>query len=167
MMRVVVTLGVLFIFVIPSPAAQTRFINGVFVSPPGGPPIELIAYADNNAAGDFRLAHGSFEDVPTLHEIAGILVNVPSFRLQFAFVASHEIFRDWRSERRQLSLATSPLNVYAQHVRIADLEKRERIDRLLAAVNASPQNPGYVFVTVESYGYSRHYPIRLTPQDVR
>lgn len=94
-------------------------------------------------------------------------MSMPSFVLQFVFVASHDLFRDWRSERRQLPIATSPLNVYARHVRIADLEKRERIEQLLTAVGASPQNPGYVFVTVESYGYLRHYPIRLTPDDHR
>ena len=144
------------------PSAQARYVNGVFVAPPGGTPIELIAYADTNAAGDFKMVYGSVEDVPTMHEVSGVLVSMPFFELRYVFVASHELFHDRHSERRQLPVATSPLNVYARHVRIADLERRERIDRLLEAVDAVGETPGYVFIAIESYGYIRYYPIRLT-----
>jgi hypothetical protein len=145
-----------------APPEQARYLNGVFVSPGRGSPIELITYADTNAVGDFKMAYGSIEDVPTLHEVDGVLVNMPFFELRYVFVASHELFHDRYSERRQLPIATSPINIYARHVRIADLQRRERIENLLATVKAVGKTPGYAFIAVESYGYIRYYPVRLS-----
>jgi hypothetical protein len=60
--------------------------------------------------------------------------------------------------------AVNKLNVYALGLRVADLERREKIDSLLKAVRASYDNPGYAFIGMESDGINaRFYPMRLTP----
>lgn len=48
-------------------------------------------------------------------------------------------------------------------MRIADLEKRERIENILKAVRASYDKPGYAFIVMSSDGYIRYYPMRLSP----
>lgn len=67
---------------------------------------------------------------------------------------------------RELPLAVNKLNVYALGIRLADLERRDKIESLLKAVKASFDNPGYAFVVVETDGsYLRYFPMRLTPLD--
>ena len=111
------------------------------------------------------MAQGALEDAPALREIGGVLVSLPSFQVRYVFVTTAEIFRDFRAERRQLPIATQQLSVYAVHVRVADLESRGKIEALLRAVGASAANPGYAFVGIESYGYLRYYPIRLSSDE--
>lgn len=147
-----------------SGTAQTvRYIDGVFVAPRGGSPIELIAYAEARSTGVLHMQHGSLEDAPLIHEIVSVLTSMPHWRPQGVSVTTEKAFQDERAERRTLAFAVNQLNVYALGVRIVDLEKRETIDRLLRAVAASGDNPGYAFIHMESSGYIRYYPMRLTP----
>jgi hypothetical protein len=146
-----------------SEAQTVRYIDGVFVAPKGGAPIELIAYAEARSTGILRMSHGSLEDAPLVHEVVSVLASLPNWRPVSITISTEEIFKDERAERRGLVFAVSKLNVYALGLRIADLERRERIESLLKAVRASVGNPGYAFVGMESDGYVRYYPMRLTP----
>jgi hypothetical protein len=146
--------------------AQTiRYIDGVFVAPRGGAPIELIAYAEALSTGILRMQRGTLEDAPLIHELVSVLASVPNWRPKSVTVSTTDVFRDERAERRGLVFAVSKLNVYALGLRIVDLEKRETIDSLLKSVRASYDNPGYAFVGMEADGYVRYYPMRLTPME--
>jgi hypothetical protein len=146
-------------------AQVVRYIDGVFVAPKGGTPIELIAYAEARSTGILRMSHGTLEDAPLVHEVVSVLASLPQWRPQSVTISTEEIFRDERAERRGVVFAVTKLNVYALGLRISDLEERARIDALLRAVRASATNPGYAFIGMESDGAVRYYPMRLTPME--
>jgi hypothetical protein len=152
-----VTLG------IAGQAQTVRYIDGVFVAPRNGAPIELIAYAESLSTGVLRMQRGTLEDAPLIHEVVSVLTSLPTWRPQSVTITTEEAFRDDRAERRGLVFAVNKLNVYALGLRISDLERRDKIESLLKAVKASPVNPGYAFIGMHSDGYVRYYPIRLTP----
>jgi hypothetical protein len=136
-----------------------KYIDGVFVAPRGGTPIELIAYAEANSRGILKMQEG-----PLVHEVVSVLISMPHWQPRTSIVTTSEAFRDEQAERRTLRIAVSKLNVYALGVRIADLEKRDKIDSLLKAVRASYDQPGYALIVIEADGgYKRYFPIRLTP----
>lgn len=140
-----------------------RYIDGVFVAPREGAPVELIAYAEARSTGVLRMSQGTLDDAPLVHEVVSVLASVPNWRPHSVTISTEHIFRDERAERRGLVFAVTKLNVYALGLRIVDLEHRERIESLLRAVRASHDNPGYAFIGMESDGYVRYYPMRLTP----
>lgn len=142
-----------------------RYIDGVFVAPRGGSPIELIAYAEALSTGVLRMQRGTLEDAPLVHELVSVLASIPNWRPKSVTISTAEAFRDERAERRGLVFAVSKLNVYALGLRIADLETRAKIDSLLKSVRASYDNPGYAFIGMEADGYIRYYPMRLTPME--
>jgi hypothetical protein len=145
--------------------AQTvRYIDGVFVAPRGGgSPIELIAYAEMLSTGILRMQQGTLDDAPFINELVSVLASMPTWRPHSVTISSEQLFRDERAERRSLAISGGRLNVYAIGLRVADLERREKIESLLKSVKASATNPGYAFVSMQSDGYIRYYPIRLTP----
>jgi hypothetical protein len=146
------------------PDAQVvRYIDGIFVAPREGAPVELIAYAEQTSAGRLRMTEGTLDDVPVIHEAVSVLTSLPHWTPVGAFVTTTALFKDERAERRALPFAVVKLNVYALSLRIADLERRDRIDGLLRAVRASYETPGYAFIVMANDGYIRHYPLRLTP----
>jgi hypothetical protein len=147
-------------------AQVVRYIDGVFIAPnDGDAPLELIAYAETLSNGLLRMQHGTLDDAPLVHEIRGAMVSVPNWRPAAVFVGTSELFKDERAERRRLPFATQPRNVYAVALRIADLERRDRIDSLLKSVRASPDTPGYAFIAIASDTHVKYFPMRLTPLD--
>lgn len=144
-------------------AQVVRYIDGIFVAPRTGAPVELIAYAEQTSVGRLRMAEGTLDDAPLIHEAVSVLASLPHWKPIAAFITTTHLFKDERAERRNMSFAVSKLNVYALGLRIADLEKRERIEHILKAVRASYDNPGYAFIVMSSDGYIRYYPMRLTP----
>jgi hypothetical protein len=148
----------------PVGAAQAvRYIDGLFIAPRGGSPIELIAYAEAMSTGMLRMQHGSLEDAPLVHELVSVLASIPNWRPQSVTLSTEQIFRDERAERRSLVFAVNKLNVYALGLRISDLEQRDKIESLLKAIRASATNPGYAFIGMQADGYVRFYPMRLSP----
>jgi hypothetical protein len=143
---------------------QVRYIDGLFVASKGGV-VELIAYAEEMNRGTLRMQQGSLEDAPVVHEITRIMSSIPLWPPVGVVVASAAIFRDDRAEQRHLAIAGQKVNVYAVEIRVADLERRERIESLLKSVKASYDSPGYAFVILASGDYRRYYPIRLTPRE--
>jgi hypothetical protein len=147
-------------------AQSVRYIDGVFVAPMGEPaPVELIAYAERMRSGVLRMQHGTLEDAPVVHEISGAFVSVPGWQPAAVLVATLELFRDELAERRNVPFATHPRNVYAVAIRIADFERRDRIDELLRAVKASQHNPGFAFIVIASENHVKYFPVRLTPDE--
>lgn len=146
-------------------AQVVRYIDGIFVAPRGGAPIELIAYAEQTSTGRLSMANGSLEDAPLVHELVSVLASLPHWKPIGIMVTSTELFADDRAERRTLSFSVAKLNVYALGLRIVDLERREKIEDLLRAVRASYDKPGFAFVVMSSDGYIRYYPMRLTPME--
>lgn len=146
-------------------AQVVRYIDGIFVAPRGGAPIELIAYAEQMSTGRLKMANGSLEDAPFVHELVSVLTSLPHWQPIGVLVTSTELFADDRAERRTLSYSVAKLNVYALGIRIADLERREKIEQLLKAVRASYDKPGFAFIVMSSDGYIRYYPMRLTAME--
>jgi hypothetical protein len=147
-----------------SEAQVVRYVDGVFVALRSGPPIELMAYAEVRSSGVLVMARGELEDAPFVSELVSVLASLPTWRPRSVTIATNEIFRDERAERRSVVFAVQKLNVYALGLRISDLERRDKIEQLLKAVRASYDNPGYAFIGMESSGINtRYYPMRLTP----
>ena len=145
-------------------AQVVRYIDGVFIALRSGSPIELIAYAEARSTGVLAMQRGSLEDAPVVHELVSVLTSIPNWRPRSVTIATPDIFRDERAERRGVVFAVQKLNVYALGLRISDLERRDKIDSLLKSVRASYDNPGYAFIGMESEGINtRYYPMRLTP----
>jgi hypothetical protein len=150
-----------------APLAQVvRYVDGLFIHPgDGGAAIELIAWAEATSRGSLRMTRGSLDDAPAVRVVARVLSSIPLWRPVGAFIATTDVFRDERAERRLLPFATRKLNIYAIEVRISDLERREKIDQLLRDVRASADMPGYAFVVLSGGDYERYYPVRLSPAD--
>ena len=139
---------------------QTDYLPGVFVGTPHGP-VELTAYAEVVTNGQLRMARGSFENVPTLSDVQRILCNVPNWQPGAIFVATQDIFRDERAERREVRFALRRLNVSALELRVEDIERPDRLADLVRSVGASQQSRAYVFIVMTTSGLSRFYPFRV------
>jgi hypothetical protein len=140
--------------------AQGAYVAGVFVGTPDGP-IELTAYAEVATNGQLRMAKGSLENVPTLSDVQRILCNLPNWQPGAIFVATQEIFRDERAERREVRFALRRLNVSALELRVEDIERKDSLAELVQSVGASEKSPAYVFVVMATNGLSRFYPFRV------
>jgi hypothetical protein len=142
-------------------AAQTGYVHGMFVGTPDGP-IELTAYAEATTTGQLRMAKGTIGNVPTLSNPQRILCNLPNWHPGGVVIATHEIFRDERAERRELPFATRRLNMSALEVRVEDIERKDLRAGLVKSVGGSDKTPVYVFVIMATNGLSRYYPFRVT-----
>lgn len=151
---------------LPGVLAQQRSINGLFIATKQGELIELIAYAEPMSRAVLRMQTGSLEDAPTIHELLAIYCNIPLWRPVGVFVSTGRIFSDDRAEQRNLAFTTRPRSVYGRELRVSDLARRDKIERLLKSAKASANAPGYAFVVLATdSSYRRYYPIRLTPDE--
>ena len=141
-----------------------RYIDGVFVHGGSGP-IELLAYATPLASGRMELAQASFDDVPVVKEVRGVLCSIPSWKPVRVWVASRAVFRNERAERRQLRFQVRQINIYASELRVPDLEHQAGIARLASQVHAALYNPPFMFVTMTSELLVREYLIQLSYAD--
>jgi hypothetical protein len=144
-----------------SGAAAQSYVYGIFVGTTDGP-VELIAWAEVALRGQLRMASGTLEDVPTVSAPQRILCNLPNWKPGGILIASEALFRDERAERRELPFALRPINNSALELRVADVEREDRLARLVRAVRASDEDPAYVFVMVTGGGAARFYPFRVT-----
>ena len=138
-----------------------RYIDGVFVYD-GGAPIELLAYATPLSSGRMELAQASFDDVPVMNQVRGVLCSIPNWKPVRVWVASMTAFRNDRAERRQLRFQVRQINIYASELRVPDLESPAGIARLVKQVHASPENPLLMFVTMTSQQVVREYVVQLS-----
>jgi hypothetical protein len=140
--------------------AQGGYSHGVFIGTPHGP-IELTAYAEVVANGQLRMAKGSRENIPTLSDIQRVLCNLPNWQPGAIMIANQEIFIDDKAERRELRFAVRRLNISALELKVEDLERKDRLARLMQGVGASETSPAYAFVVMVGNGLSRFYPFRV------
>jgi hypothetical protein len=141
-------------------AAQSRYVNGVFVHN-GERPIELLAYAERGYSGQLRLIAASFDDVPTLSRIDRVLCSEPLWKLTGVWASTMAAFEDDRAERRQLRFGARQLNIYAMELRIPDVENVEAVTGLARRVRATTANPLLLFVTMRADDTLREYLIQL------
>jgi hypothetical protein len=137
------------------PAAAQDQPTGVFVGTPDGPQ-ELGVYTSRTPIG-LRLAVGTLDEVHMVQGLVRVLCNVPFWRPRSAFMATGRIFRDDRAPRRAVTLRVRQLTITAVAVEVVETENPDSLRRLLDAVGASPDDPAYVFVTLESRGAVRDY----------
>jgi hypothetical protein len=141
-----------------------RYIDGVFVHG-GTDPIELLAYAIPLASGRMELARASFDDVPAVKEVRGVLCSIPSWKPVRVWVASMAAFHDERAERRQLRFQVRQINIYASELKVPDLEHPAGVARLATQVRATPANPLFMFVTMTTERVVREYLVQLSYPD--
>jgi hypothetical protein len=151
---------------------QPQYQPGVFVATSDGP-VELTAFAvqagtgvreisRDGRIGILRMEHGSLENAPEVPDVQRVLVNLPSYFPAGVMVATTAFFGNERAERRDLPIATQRLGMWTFDVRAADLERPEAVARLLDAVRASDDEPGYFFVVIGGHEMMpRFYPFRV------
>lgn len=129
--------------------------------------VELTAYAEPTHGRRLRMTKGALEDVPTLKPSSDLRVfcSMPNWRPSAIVVGTAAVFTEDNAETRTLPFASRMVNVFASEVRVVDLEQSARLAQLLEAVEASGDNPGYVFVVMFSNGMIRYFPVRVVFQD--
>ena len=130
--------------------------SGVFVATEDGPQ-ELGVYTHRTAMGRPLLAVGTLDEVQMVPGLIRVFCNLPFWRVQSAFISTRHIFDDNRAERRRLTLRARQLSISAMSVEVVATEDPAKLKPLLDAVGATPENPAYVFVTMESRGSLRDY----------
>jgi hypothetical protein len=126
--------------------------------------VELTAFAEPTHGRRLQMASGALEDVPTLVPRPGVRIfsRMPGWHPSEIVLGSAALFNeDDDIETRTLPFATRRVNVYASDVRVASLEDPGNVVRLLASVDATEDNPGYLYVVMLSSGLLRYYPVRL------
>ena len=136
--------------------AAAQDVPGVFVDTPDGPQ-ELGVHTNRTPGGRPRLAVGTLDEVQMVPGLVRVLCNLPFWRVQGAFIATGRIFDDDRAERRRLSLRARQLTITAISIEVVATEDPAQLKPLLDAVGATPENPAYVFMTMESRGSIRDY----------
>lgn len=124
--------------------------------------IPLRTYAEFMRAGILRITHGSMKDIPTVDSIRFIRCSRTGWNPVAVMVASEELFTSEYAERRMIPIATRPVGVTAVTVRVADLEKPERIAELHRAIK-QPEGgeKAYFFLVLTSGGITQYYPFRM------
>ena len=128
---------------------------GVFVATADGPQ-ELGVYANRTPVG-LRLGVGTLDEVQMVPGLVRLLCNLPFWRPRSAFISTARILRDERAPRRPMALRVRQLSVTAVAIEVVATEDLASLKPLLDAVGASPENPAYVFVAMESRGAVRDY----------
>lgn len=134
---------------------------GIFVGTPDGPQ-EVAVYANRTPSG-LRLGVGTLDEVQKVPGPIRLICNLPYWRVRSAYLATARILDDERAQRRALRLRTKRLTISAMLVQVMASEKPADLQPLLAAVGATPENPAYVFVTLESGGMVRDYIVAVDP----
>jgi hypothetical protein len=124
--------------------------------------IPLKTYAEFMRSGILRITHGSIKDIPTVDSIRFIRCSRTGWRPVAVMVASEELFTSEYAERRMIPIATRPAGVTAVTVRVADLEKPERIAELHRAIK-QPEggDNAYFFLILTSGDITQYYPFRM------
>ena len=124
--------------------------------------IPLKAYAEFMRSGVLQIVSGSARDIPTVSDFSYFRCGLTGWAPKGVMVASEELFRSETAERRLLPVFTRPVAVSTVAVRVADLEKPERIAELLRAVKVPEGgDSGYFFLILSSGDMTRYYPFRI------
>jgi hypothetical protein len=124
--------------------------------------IPLKAYAELHRSGVMQLTSGSLKDIPVIQDFRFVRSALTGWFPGRALVASEELFKSERAERRILPIATRMVGVTAVQVRIADLESPQKINELLTAVGVPEGgDTGFFFFTLTADGMTRYYPFKF------
>ena len=124
--------------------------------------IPLKTYAEFMRSGILRITSGSVKDIPTVDSIRFIRCAITGWRPVAVMAASEELFTSEYAERRLIPIATRPVGVTAVTVRVADLEKPERVAELHRAIK-QPEggDKAYFFLILTSGDITHYYPFRM------
>src|SRR5689334_15182131 len=89
--------------------------------------IPMKTYAEMMRTGVLRIVSGSERDIPTVTDVSYFTCALTGWAPKGVLVASEELFVSDRAERRLLPIFTRATGVSSVAVRVADLEKPERI----------------------------------------
>lgn len=130
--------------------------------------IPLKTYAEFMRSGILRITHGSLKDIPTVDSIRFIRCSRTGWRPVAVMAASEELFTSEYAERRMIPIATRPVGVTAVTVRVADLERPERIAELHRAIK-QPEggDNAYFFLILTSGDITQYYPFRMRQAEKR
>jgi hypothetical protein len=124
--------------------------------------IPLTAYAEFMRSGVLQIVSGSVRDIPTVSDFSYFRCGLTGWAPKGVMVASEEFFKSETAERRLLPVFLKPVAVSTVAVRVADLEKPERIAELLRAVKAPEGGErAYFFLILSSGDMTRYYPFRI------
>jgi hypothetical protein len=128
--------------------------------------IPLNAYAEFMRSGVLQIVSGSAKDIPTVSDVSYIRCGLTGWAPKGVMVASEELFKSETAERRLLPIFVKPVAVSTVAVRVADLEKPERIAELRRAVKVPEGGErSYFFLILSSGDMTRYYPFRIaTPR---
>jgi hypothetical protein len=127
--------------------------------------IPLKTYAEFMRAGILQITSGAVKDIPTVDSFRFIRCAITGWRPVAVMVAGDELFKSEYSERRMIPISTRPVGVTAVTVRVADLEKPERIAELHGAIKHPEGGPdAYFFLVLTSGDITRYYPFRMRPR---
>jgi hypothetical protein len=128
--------------------------------------IPLKAYAEFMRSGVLQIVSGSQRDIPTVSDVSYIRCGLTGWAPKGVMVASEELFKSETAERRLLPIFVRPVAVSTVAVRVADLEKPERIAELRRAVKVPEGGEkSYFFLILSSGDMTRYYPFRIaTPK---
>ena len=124
--------------------------------------IPLTAYAEFMRTGVLQIVSGSARDIPTVSDFSHFRCGLTGWAPKGVMVASEELFKSETAERRLLPVFLKPVAVSTVAVRVADLEKPERIAELLRAVKVPEGGErSYFFLILSSGDMTRYYPFRI------
>lgn len=124
--------------------------------------IPLKAYAEFMRSGILQLTSGSPRDIPTVSDFSYFRCGLTGWQPKGVLVASEDLFRSETAERRLLPIFLKPVAVSTVAVRVADLEKPERIAELLRAVKVPEGGErSFFFLILSSGDMTRYYPFRI------
>ena len=135
--------------------------NGVFVQD-GDRYVELTVWG-RKAGQQFALGEGRVEDIPVVTDFGGVFVRMGTMRLGSAFVGTADSFQDRLNEWRAVRIFSRDVGARASSIRIADLERPEKVVDLMRQVGATGGNEGYVFLAVGDMGPDRRGVERASP----
>jgi hypothetical protein len=126
--------------------------------------VPLKAYAEFMRSGVLQIVSGSTRDIPTVSDVSYIRCGLTGWAPKGVMVASEELFKSETAERRLLPIFVRPIAVSTVAVRVADLEKPERIAELRRAVKVPEGGErSYFFLILSSGDMTRYYPFRIAP----
>lgn len=124
--------------------------------------IPLKTYAEFMRSGVLRIVSGSTRDIPTISDFSYFRCGLTGWAPKGVMVASEELFKSETAERRLLPVFLKPVAVSTVAVRVADLERPERIAELLRAVKAPEGGErAFFFLILSSADMTRYYPFRI------
>ena len=124
--------------------------------------IPLDTYAEFLPAGILRFSSGAMKDIPTIDTFRLIRCDLTGWRPVAVLVASGDLFKTEYAERRLIPIVIRPVAVSAVSVRVADLERPERIMSLHQQVGRPEGgDDAFFFLVLTSGDMTRYYPFRI------